>query len=104
HPVAIVLITLVIALFALIILGGYQFHWDWTGFNGDNKSGKTLWDWLQLLIVPVVLAVGGYLFNFTVSRNERQAAANRDKTEREIASDNQREEALQAYIDKMSEL
>jgi hypothetical protein len=24
---------------------------------------KSLWDWLGLLIVPVVLAIGGYLFN-----------------------------------------
>ncbi len=58
-----------------------------------SQPGKTLWDWLQLLIIPVVLAIGGYFFNLTVSRNER-----------EIALDNQREDALQQYIDKMSEL
>ncbi|MGZ3611524.1 MAG: hypothetical protein ACXVBU_15830, partial [Ktedonobacteraceae bacterium] len=56
-------------------------------------QGKTLWDWLQLLIIPVVLALGGYLFTYTTGR-----------TEREIASDRQCEEALQAYIDKISEL
>ncbi len=32
--------------------------WDWTGF-GD----KTAWDWMQLLIVPLVLAVGAFSFN-----------------------------------------
>jgi hypothetical protein len=41
----------------------------------------------------VVLVVGGFLLNFATSR-----------TERGIAIDKQREDALQAYIDKMSEL
>ena len=81
------------------IIGGYLFHWGWTGL-----SQKSLWDWLQLLIIPAVLAIGGYLFNLTTSRNEQKSTQHRDQTEREIASDNQREAALQDYIDKMSEL
>ena len=104
HPVVSVLIACVIALVVLVILGGYLFQWDWAGFNGHIKSGKTLWDWLQLLIIPVMLAVGGYLFNFTTNRNEQISTEKRDKTERDIALDNQREAALQDYIDKMSEL
>jgi len=71
---------------------------------GTGFKGKTLWDWLQLLIIPVVLALGGYLFTFTISRNERKAADRHNQNERDIASDNQREAALQEYIDKMSEL
>lgn len=86
-------IALVIALILLeIILYG-------TGF-----AGKTLWEWLQLLIIPLVLAAGGYLFTFTMSRNERKAADRHNQTEREIAQDNQCEAALQEYIDKMAEL
>ncbi len=68
------------------------------------QPGKTLWDWLQLLIIPTVLAVGGYVINLTVSRGEQEATKQRAKTEREIADDNQREAALLAYLDKMSEL
>jgi uncharacterized protein YjbI with pentapeptide repeats len=87
-PLMVVAITiLVVGLLALVIFG-YLLRLAWTGF-----FNKTLWDWLQLLIIPAVLAVGGYLFNFAASRNER-----------EIASDKQREDALQAYIDKISEL
>ncbi len=43
---------LVFALVALVILaiGSYAFNWTWTGFKGN-----TLWDWLQLLILPLVL-------------------------------------------------
>ncbi len=104
--VAIVLL-LVIALIIVFALAVYRFGWDWTGFTGGKSKttqtpqgttteyspGKTLWDWLQLLIIPLALAVIAVLFNLANSR-----------TERAIALDNRRETALQAYIDKMSEL
>jgi hypothetical protein len=105
-PLEIVVIITSLALFitvVVMVVAGYIFHWDWTGL-GAHPQGKTLWDWLQLLIIPAVLAVGGYAFNLTVSRNEQKNTQLRDKAEREIASDNQRKAALQEYIDKMSEL
>lgn len=54
---------------------------------------KTLWDWMELLIIPAVLTGGALLLN----RSERN-------TEREIATDRQQETALQTYFDRMSEL
>ena len=90
-PLEIIIITAVclsVVVLAVLIVLAYIFH-----MNVPGLSGKNLWDWLQLLIIPAVLAIGGYLFNFATSR-----------TEREIASDRQREEALQAYIDNMSAL
>src|SRR5438876_3961469 len=108
HPVATVLIALLgvlIALLILCILLGYIFNWSWTGLRQ-----QTLWNWLQLLIIPAVLAVAGYIINLTISRSEqaateqraqseREAVEKHTKTEHEIALDNQREAALQAYID-----
>lgn len=95
----------------LVIFTGYWLHWTWTGFNasvGPNvlqyQPTKTLWDWMQLLIVPLVLALGAFLFNITTSRNEQKIALQRDQTAHEIALDNQREILLQAYLDRMSEL
>jgi uncharacterized protein YjbI with pentapeptide repeats len=85
--VSIISLVILLALVMMIILG-YIYNWTWAGLHG-----KTLYDWLQLLIIPAVLAVGGYFFNFATSR-----------TEREIASDRQREDALQAYINNMSTL
>ncbi len=85
--VIIVICALVIAL-VVVIVRVYIFQ-----VNVPGLSGKNLWDWLQLLIIPAVLAIGGYLFNFATGR-----------TEREIALDKQREDALQAYIDNMSAL
>jgi hypothetical protein len=116
----IVALVVVIALIIAVVLS------NGTGFNGYNKvttahtisgtnagtvikteeyqPGKALWDWLQLLIIPAVLAVGGFVINLTISRGEQEATKQRAKTEREIAEDNQHEVALQEYIDKMSEL
>src|SRR5260370_24547584 len=83
-----------------LIFAGYWFNWDWTGFNEhigprvpQYQPTKALWDWLQLLIIPVVLAVAVLLFN-------RSTAS----TEQTIALDKQREDLLQAYLDRMSEL
>lgn len=54
---------------------------------------KTLWDWMQLLIIPLFLAGGAYYLN----RSERE-------NERVIAIDRQREAAFQSYLDRMSDL
>ena len=43
---------MVIALVAgwvVTVIGGYALQWTWTGY-----SGNTLWDWLQMLLVPLV--------------------------------------------------
>ncbi len=64
------------------------------------QSGKTLWDWLSLFLVPVLLIILGYLFQ---SRDQRRAEQQAN-TEKNIANEYLRDEALQAYIDRMSEL
>lgn len=71
----------------------------WTGFGSFQDPGgnwereKTLWDWMNLLIVPMALAVGAYILN----RAERAS-------EQQIARDRMLESALQDYLDKMTEL
>lgn len=43
---------MVIALVAgwiVTVIGGYALRWTWTGY-----SGNTLWDWLEILLVPLV--------------------------------------------------
>src|SRR5258705_11064273 len=90
-----------------LIFAGYWLGWE-TGLGPETtepkQHAKTLWDWLQLLIIPAVLAVGGYVFTYTTSRNDRVAAEKRTKAERDISLDNQREAALKEYFEKMSEL
>lgn len=36
--------------FAVVVLGGYVVPWAWTGFTGN-----TLWDWLHLLLLPLLI-------------------------------------------------
>jgi hypothetical protein len=55
--------------------------------------GITLWNWMDLLIIPLVLAIGGYLFTRSENRATRVAAEQRAQ-----------DEALQAYLDGMSQL
>src|SRR5438132_7524159 len=98
--VLVVLIILVVVIVLIII--GYRFNW--TGFNGNNKSGKTLWDWLQLLIIPSVLTFGVWWLTRLQHQRDQQFTDQRAQTERDIALDNQQEAALQTYLDKMSEL
>jgi hypothetical protein len=40
-----------LAAFAALVLAGYLIPWAWTGFTGN-----TLWDWLTLALLPVVIA------------------------------------------------
>lgn len=100
HPVITILILFAIAIILTILIGGYKLNWAWTGFSGTTESYKTLYDWMQLLFIPVVLAVAGFWFN----HRERKAAELRAEAEQEIALDNQQETALKEYIKEMSEL
>jgi hypothetical protein len=64
----------------------------------------TLWDWLKLLIVPVVIAGGGLWFNRQRRERELEIARQQREREVEIAERRTQDEALQAYLDGMSQL
>ncbi len=42
-----------VALLVVLFVGTYQFNWTWTGFRDHGR----LWDWLSLLLVPLIVAV-----------------------------------------------
>ena len=70
----------------------------WTGFGDfqgkkDFQRAKTLWEWLQLLLVPSFLAIGAWLLN----RSQKQS-------ENRIETDRQRQKALNDYFDCMTTL
>jgi uncharacterized protein YjbI with pentapeptide repeats len=60
----------------------------WTGFGT-----RTAWDLAELLLVPIVFAVGAYIFQ------KRQK-----NTEEKIAQDRAEQAVFQSYLDKMTEL
>ncbi len=74
--VVVVVVAIVLVVVIALIVVDYRF--GWTGFSGyhkvsiatettsspkkitrtqEDQPGKTLWDWLQLLVVPLVLAI-----------------------------------------------
>jgi len=48
-------------------------------------GGKTFWDWLQLLIVPVVLSLITVVFAWQQDIRQDQIEGKRAKAERELA-------------------
>jgi uncharacterized protein YjbI with pentapeptide repeats len=73
--------------------------WGWTAF-GD----KTGWDWMELFIVPLVLAAGAFWFNSEQTARQQEQEENRAAAQ--VASDDLRaqEERLQAYLENMGNL
>ena len=68
-----------------------------------HQSGKTLWDWLGLagtLAIPVLIVILGNQFQ----RKDQRRTEEQARTEKDIANDNLRDAALEAYIDRISEL
>ncbi len=42
----------IIVILIVLEIGTYLLNWNWTGFKANN----TVWDWLQLLLLPIALA------------------------------------------------
>jgi uncharacterized protein YjbI with pentapeptide repeats len=111
--VQIIVLVAVIGLIVLFILG-YIFNWTWTGVGpyvspthpqgSDFQREKTLFDWFQLAIIPVALAVGVWWLNRLQQQRDQKLADKRAQDEQKIATDNQYDTALQTYLDRMSEL
>jgi hypothetical protein len=107
--ISIILILLTIG----AIAGSYHYKWVWAGFSErrfvkakdeEVREARTLWDWLQLLIIPAALASIAVLFNQVQADRDRTRADERARVDREIAADNQQEEALGSYTEAMSKL
>jgi uncharacterized protein YjbI with pentapeptide repeats len=68
----------------------------WSGYQLPILSGfgdKVWWDWMQLIIVPIILASGGLLLNTTFQA-----------TERKRAQDTLMDNIFQSYLDDMANL
>jgi uncharacterized protein YjbI with pentapeptide repeats len=98
----------------IFIALAYRRRWRWTGFSEIRKdeaaddevlqSAKTLWDWLQLLVIPLALAALAFLLNNSQSDREQRREDERAARQQATAADAAREEALRAYLTQMSEL
>jgi uncharacterized protein YjbI with pentapeptide repeats len=122
------MLTLALFAGAFVAFGGfvvlaYRRHWHWTGLpaapaastGAEDRPAKTLWDWLQLLVIPVALATLAFLLNGAQSsrddRREDQRAMQQREFEdrratqqRRTATDASRESTVRTYLTQMSNL
>jgi uncharacterized protein YjbI with pentapeptide repeats len=62
--------------------------------------GKTFWNWLELLVIPLTLAAIGFMFDLRQQQIEEERAERAQQLEERRAQDT----ALQAYLDQMGDL
>jgi uncharacterized protein YjbI with pentapeptide repeats len=101
------------AVAAVVVLIRVGQQYQWTGFgesvqtkpdNQEIQPRKTLWDWLQLFIVPLALAAIGLWFSAQQDAHQQQIEEKRAESERQIEEQRAQDAALQAYLDQMSQL
>ncbi len=97
-----------------LVLWGYQ--WEGSGFGAskgpiknpkapfDYYPSKSLWDWMQLLVIPLALAIVGIVVNRADKRREQETARSNRATDLEIARNREQETVLAAYLEQMSAL
>ncbi len=107
----------VLAAFVVVVVGGfvalaYWRRWEWTGLpaapaarpGAADRPAKTLWDWLQLLGIPVALAALAFLLNDAESSRDQRREDQRAAQQRITAADAERENTLRTYLAQMSSL
>lgn len=105
--VALILFTFSGWLLYSILKNGWGWA-EWTGFGaytnpkGEYVRAKTLWDWMDLLIVPIALAIGAWFLNKSEKNRELIVERQRAELEREIETDRQRQGLLESYLDNVN--
>jgi uncharacterized protein YjbI with pentapeptide repeats len=70
----------------------------------NMQPRKTLWDLLQLFLVPLVLAIVVFAFNAGQASTSQQLADQSQQKQVELADQSQQEQVVNTYIDQMSNL
>jgi uncharacterized protein YjbI with pentapeptide repeats len=72
---------------------------SWTGFQG-----KALWDWMELLIVPLVIAGAAWGFSVLSTRSQQAIEDQRISAQQQLEEDRLQHALLQSYITEMTGL
>jgi hypothetical protein len=84
---------MVLCVFSSLLV--YIYPQKWSGF-----SGRTLWEWLDLLLLPSVIVALVPLINMALAKSDRR----RRQNEEEVALARHQDEILRSYFDRMTEL
>lgn len=113
----------VLTLIGLVVLG-YVYDWGWVGVSEATRPKptdqalrweKTLWDWLQLLVVPVAVAVGTFALNQAAKKREEESQQEQKEREQSIEEQRRKNDleieerrahdaALNTYLDQMGQM
>ncbi len=113
HKAGVIWTVAIILLVIVFIILAFVYRWEWTGFFSyttpksetvEFHPGKSLWDLMGLLIIPLVLVLGGFLLNRAQRQSEQKIAQDQRDQDREIAKEREEERALQSYLDAMTAL
>ena len=63
-------LLVVLVVLAVLFVGSYAFNWKWTGFHDHGR----LWDWLSLLLVPVIVAVLPIWYSIRMDQQKSQTS------------------------------
>src|SRR6476646_10681621 len=86
---------------------------DWLGVgerrwkkapDEEVQPGKTLWDWLQLLIVPAILIGVTFAWSASQTRSDNKREDRRIAADRAAAEEARHDATLQGYLNQMSGL
>jgi len=104
QPTTYLAIGVTVLAFSAFLLFAYKRKWDWAGLGeyrrapdttspGYFERAKTLWDWLNLAIVPITLTIVAVLVSYAASTRER-----------DLTSQQAQDALLQSYLDEMAGL
>ncbi len=123
-PIEGLTVSLVALALLVLLWGGYAGDWYWTGFaprppahphhlshsstppspTKQEPEKKLLWDWMSLLIVPLVLATGGIWFNMQQNAADNARSDEQHRVDLNIADNQTQDTVLDTYIDRLSDL
>ena len=63
-------VVAIVAVFVVLFVGSYIYNWSWTGFHDHGR----LWDWLSLLLVPMIVAVLPIWFSMRQSHGSNETS------------------------------
>lgn len=106
-------IAFILALFSILFFSFYfqivEHLPAWTGFGPYDEAmqgprGKTLWDLLELIVVPVVIAIAVWWLNDRQKAREIKAADERNEREQILIDERLNQERLEIYFDWVRDL
>lgn len=104
----IIVLSSIALLLLVIVRPDLAPSWSGIGQASQPEQGlepaKSLWDWLQLLTVPLILGIGAWWLGSSLWSTGQAVVNRRLQSERELEESRQHRAALDAYYESMTDL